>query len=891
MNRLLKIAALLGLAGVARAGPSSPPAGNYLLNVSTLVASPAFNVSSGTVRTQLNINYGTRGNLLYLSTAGVVATTTTMPTGGDVFKASANTFTAANTFSTTTFTRPIRVQTTTAGQSSGGGGSILVYATDDTGMPFQIYTSSANQAGYFGLVNLIASNTNYANAMIYITGTSSSSAKADLYISNPRPNIQLYQTGGASPYGQYEFIVVGDTLQFNAMNSGGSAQKARLGMSHPGALLFYETTDNGHFVALKASATISSNVTWVLPAADGTVNQVLSTNGSGVISWVTQSGNGGLALQPSTATITISSGLAFSGDPGTSGQILASQGANTVPHWITGAGTGDAILASTQTFSGTDTFTHQLNIAGTVPILSTSSLQTGATFYVSSGTANTFNVNSALRVPGTATFLQSPTAPSYSITGFGPSFWVGSSNSSVSAGSAGLISAGTNPQDVCVGVNTCDNIATSNVTAVGFRAGQSDTTGSDNVFVGDYSGNSVSSGTRITCLGAGACQSTIGANSNVVVGYAAMNKSVNASNNVCIGSGSCDLMKDGSANTVIGYAAGNDLTYGNQNVCIGSTDGATQSCQTLITGSSNTMVGNGSGGALTVNGGNQGNTFIGWDAGSQSTNVITNSIAIGYKAIVNSSYTMQLGGTGVDAVTVNGSTFTFSSGAISGPFIATSVTASTVVALGQVQANSGLFAGTVRFLNSNLRITDNNDSGDGITSRAFNTTQASMTVTGTGGLNSTFGISAATMTVRSSTFSVAGVTYYFPTTGGSGTQVLTTSGGSSAVNLTWATPNTGYTINPATTFQTAYFSNSNTIDGTSQLTINGSAIAINGDATFGGMVKLTSKTLANLASTTPTAGAGQVFYCSDCVTDALCVSTQTATASWARVSAKTVACQ
>lgn len=51
-----------------------------------------------------------------------------------------------------------------------------------------------------------------------------------------------------------------------------------------------------------------------------------------------------------------------------------------------GAGSGDAILAATQTFSGTDTFLHQINVAGTIPILSTSSLQSGTTIYVSSGT-------------------------------------------------------------------------------------------------------------------------------------------------------------------------------------------------------------------------------------------------------------------------------------------------------------------------------------------------------------------------------------------------------------------------------------------------------------------------------------------------------------------------
>lgn len=51
-------------------------------------------------------------------------------------------------------------------------------------------------------------------------------------------------------------------------------------------LKLYEDTDNGtNYVALKAPASIASNVTWVLPSADGTNGQALTTNGSGTLSW------------------------------------------------------------------------------------------------------------------------------------------------------------------------------------------------------------------------------------------------------------------------------------------------------------------------------------------------------------------------------------------------------------------------------------------------------------------------------------------------------------------------------------------------------------------------------------------------------------------------------
>jgi len=75
---------------------------------------------------------------------------------------------------------------------------------------------------------------------------------------------------------------------------------AAKGTSASGAdLKLYEDTDNGtNYVGFMAPASIASNVQWTLPGADGSANQVLQTNGSGVLSFataatgdVTQAGN------------------------------------------------------------------------------------------------------------------------------------------------------------------------------------------------------------------------------------------------------------------------------------------------------------------------------------------------------------------------------------------------------------------------------------------------------------------------------------------------------------------------------------------------------------------------------------------------------------------------
>jgi len=57
-----------------------------------------------------------------------------------------------------------------------------------------------------------------------------------------------------------------------------------------GKVRLNEATANGaNYVEFQAPASITSNVTWTLPGADGTNGQVLQTNGSGTLSWSTPS--------------------------------------------------------------------------------------------------------------------------------------------------------------------------------------------------------------------------------------------------------------------------------------------------------------------------------------------------------------------------------------------------------------------------------------------------------------------------------------------------------------------------------------------------------------------------------------------------------------------------
>jgi hypothetical protein len=60
--------------------------------------------------------------------------------------------------------------------------------------------------------------------------------------------------------------------------------------------------DSTHYVGFKAPATVGSNLVWTLPATDGSANQFLQTNASGVLSWGTADTSASMPLAGGTFT-------------------------------------------------------------------------------------------------------------------------------------------------------------------------------------------------------------------------------------------------------------------------------------------------------------------------------------------------------------------------------------------------------------------------------------------------------------------------------------------------------------------------------------------------------------------------------------------------------------
>ena len=171
--------------------------------------------------------------------------------------------------------------------------------------------------------------------------------------------------------------------------------------------------DSSNWVAFQGPATVASNVTWTLPSADGTSGQVLSTNGTGTLSWSSVSGSpGGSNTQiqfnnsgafggsanltwdgtnvqlgatgalrfadtdssnyvafKSPGTVSANVTWTLPSTDGSSGQFLSTDGSGTLS-WATGGGGGGSsvILENQRTISSNYTITDGYNGLSVGPV-------------------------------------------------------------------------------------------------------------------------------------------------------------------------------------------------------------------------------------------------------------------------------------------------------------------------------------------------------------------------------------------------------------------------------------------------------------------------------------------------------------------------------------------
>ena len=85
-------------------------------------------------------------------------------------------------------------------------------------------------------------------------------------------------------------LTSGNLLTGGLISATGTITGSNVNVLSTGNVRYYES-DNTNYVAFRAPATIATNVVWTLPATDGTPNTVLTTDGTGTLSWT--AGGGG----------------------------------------------------------------------------------------------------------------------------------------------------------------------------------------------------------------------------------------------------------------------------------------------------------------------------------------------------------------------------------------------------------------------------------------------------------------------------------------------------------------------------------------------------------------------------------------------------------------------
>jgi hypothetical protein len=362
--------------------------------------------------------------------------------------------------------------------SSTGSGSVVlnnspVLVTPALGTPSSATLTNATglpvSTGVTGLgtgVATMLSTPTSANIIAAVTDETGSGAL--VFGTAPSVSSLIVTSGGAN--------ITGNLV---ANSSGATAGEVRI------------VEPNGsEYTALRAQAQ-TSNITYTLPAADGTSGQLLSTNGSGALSWASMSGWGltGNSITASTAALgaaptggswlgtTNSAALSIATNNSTR-MIIASLGGISMGSTLT---VNDLITGNNgATISGTLTVNNGINAATTI----NTGTSTGAVTIGGTG-AQTINIGSTALTAATTQTVNIGTAGSSSAI---KNVNIGSNSSSSSvvvvSGTGGIsLNANANqPTNINTGTSTgAVNIATGSsggVVTIGRSGGTLSTLGS-----------------------------------------------------------------------------------------------------------------------------------------------------------------------------------------------------------------------------------------------------------------------------------------------------------------------------------------------------------------------------------------------------------------------------
>ncbi len=164
-----------------------------------------------------------------------------------------------------------------------------------------------------------ASITN-GNGSITIASTLGPSVDLASEVTGSLPGTQVSNTAAGT---------ISATTAQAAVNELDTEKIAKAGDTMTGALtmnaqnqLRLADSDSSNYVAFRAPATVAADVIWTLPSADGTSGQMLSTNGTGIMSWITPSLSGDVTGAHTATTVGKIQGRTVASTAPTDGQVL-----------------------------------------------------------------------------------------------------------------------------------------------------------------------------------------------------------------------------------------------------------------------------------------------------------------------------------------------------------------------------------------------------------------------------------------------------------------------------------------------------------------------------------------------------------------------------------------
>ena len=486
---------------------------------------------------------------------------------------------------------------------------------------------------------------------------------------------------GTSTAGQLGSTAVGTTGQILIGQTAAApiwSSTVTLGVQGTTAgVLRLANTNAGAFpTTIASSAAVTAAWTLTLPVDDGLAGQVLSTDGNGVTSWI--SNDSGIIVNTT----------AISG--GTSGRILYDN-AGTVGELPVGTGVAAAIgtnvgAAGSILVNGATPLTANGVVYGSSTVGELNSTAVGATGQVFIGnTAAAPSWSSTLvlgtqsttagviRLANTAvgafpTTIQSSSAataawtltlpPDDGVAGYvletdgaGNTNWVYNGGTTYTAGSVLFGSAtGTITEDNAnlffddtLNLFKADDVYVwrgldhqVNNVGIGTNALAANAGGTDNSAVGTNSLDAVTSGSRNTGLGFNTLSAVVSASDNTAVGSGALALNT-AAQNTAVGSGALDANTTGTPNTAMGFNALGANVSGTNNVAVGdsalaantanyNTAVGSQAMMFTVGGQQNTAFGTY---ALKANVSGNYNTAIGSAALSSSTGSINTAVGQG----------------------------------------------------------------------------------------------------------------------------------------------------------------------------------------------------------------------------------------------------------------------